>query len=203
MIANKPAGIPVQADKTGDKDLWTALCAYSKKDLKLINRVDRPVSGCVILGKTDKATRNLSQSGAIEKTYLALVEPHVKSWDKTLTAYLSKGRFHKAQVSDSAKDGYLESNMECELVYEFDKYQLLKIKLNTGRFHQIRAMLSHIGAPVKGDVKYGARRSNKDRTIGLHAWKMKLRHPISGQSEEYTANLPENDILWKLSNNIL
>lgn len=203
LVANKPAGVPVQSDKTKDADLLTALQAYTKKDLKLINRIDRPVSGCVLLGKSLNATKHLSKSPKVTKTYLALVEPNIKEEQGTIKAYLSKAKNNKAHVSDTEKEGFLASEMSYRLVHSFDKYQLVEITLHTGRFHQIRSLLAHHGACVKGDVKYGARRSNKDRSIGLHAWKIKLDHPVSAKMEEYIAPLPDNDILWKLSNDLL
>jgi len=93
--------------------------------------------------------------------------------------------------------------MSYKLIHTFDKYQLVEIELHSGRFHQIRVMLSHLGCRVKGDVKYGARRANKDRSIGLHAWKIALDHTVHGKMEHYTAHLPDNDTIWKLAGDIL
>jgi len=203
LILNKPAGIPTQSDKTNDADLLTAMQAYAKSDLKLINRLDRPVSGCVILAKSKNATVHLSNSKKIVKTYLAIVEPTLPKESADLVAYLTKGTTNKAYLSEVEKEGYRKAEMSYKLIHTFDKYQLVEIELHSGRFHQIRVMLSHLGCPVKGDVKYGARRANKDRSIGLHAWKIVLDHPVHGKMEHYTSPLPDNDTIWKLAGDIL
>ena len=203
LVADKPAGIPSQADKTKDKDLLTALQAYCKSALKLLNRLDRPVSGCVLLGKTLNATKHLSLSKKIKKTYLALVQPSLPKNEDTLVRYISKGKTNKAYISNEEKEGFNRSELSYKLLQTFDKYQLVQIELKSGRFHQIRAMLADIGCPVKGDVKYGARRANKDRAIGLHAWKIELDHPVTGEINTYEADLPENDTLWILTQQIL
>lgn len=203
LILNKPAGIPTQSDKTNDSDLLTAMQAYAKSDLKLINRLDRPVSGCVILGKSQNAIKHLSNSKKIVKTYLAIVEPTLPKESDTMVAYLTKGKTNKAYLSEEEKEGYRKAEMSYKLVHTFDKYQLVEIELHSGRFHQIRVMLSHLGCAVKGDVKYGARRANKDRSIGLHAWKIALDHPVTGKMEYYESPLPENDTIWKLAADIV
>lgn len=203
IIVNKPSGVPTQADKTKDADVLTAMQAYTKSSLKLINRLDRPVSGCLILGKSKSAISHLSQSKKIIKSYLALVQPTVPKESDTITAYLTKGNTNKAYLSHEEKEGYRKAEMSYKLLHSFDKYQLLEITLHSGRFHQIRVMLADLGCPVKGDVKYGARRANKDRAIGLHAWKIALDHPVHGKIENYEAPLPDNDVLWTLSADIL
>lgn len=203
LIANKPAGIPSQADKTKDPDILTALRAYSKVELKLINRLDRPVSGCLILGKSQNAIQHLSESNKIKKTYLALVQPLLPKDADDLVFYISKGKTHKAYISEEPKDDYRKAELSYKLLHSFDKYQLVEIVLASGRFHQIRSILAYIGCPVKGDVKYGARRANKDRAIGLHAWKIELDHPVTGKIEKYEAPLPTNDTLWELATEYL
>lgn len=202
-LVNKPAGIPSQSDKTEDGDLLTAMQAYCKKDLKLINRLDRPVSGCILMGKSQNAIKHLSNSTKLRKTYLAIVHPTLPKDSDDLIAYLNKGTNNKAYVSNEPKEGYRKSEMSYRLLHTFDKYQLVEVVLSSGRFHQIRAMLSNIGCPVKGDVKYGARRANKDRAISLHAWKIELDHPVTGKIETYTATLPDNDTIWALAEDII
>lgn len=203
VVVRKPGGVPSQSDKTNDSDLLNAVRAYTKTDLKLVNRLDRPVSGCILLSKSDGATRHFAKSNHISKTYLALIHPTLPTEQDTVKVYLGKGPNNKAYVSDMEKKGFKEARLSYRLLHNFDKYQLVEIVLQSGRFHQIRAILAHIGCPVKGDVKYGARRSNPDRTIGLHAWKLSLDHPVHGKMEHYTATLPDQDKLWQLAQTII
>ena len=174
IIANKPGGVPAQEDKTKDPSLLRLLQAYCKRDLFLVHRIDRPVSGLIVLVKNSKdqiIIQNQIQSQQFEKTYLAIVP--------------------KIDIPDQ---GILEATLSYVIKKDLDQYRLLEIKTQTGRFHQIRAQLAHENMPIKGDVKYGARRSNKDRTIGLHAWKISFYHPSSNRAVNFVADLPENDI---------
>ena len=179
LILNKPAGIPTQSDKTNDADLLTATQAYAKSDLKLINRLDRPVSGCVILAKSKNATVHLSNSKKIVKTYLAIVEPTLPKESDDLVAYLTKGTTNKAYLSEVEKEGYRKAEMSYKLIHTFDKYQLVEIELHSGRNRIIRRMIEHLGYKVtkldrvqfagltKKDIPRGRFRHLSEKEVGL------------------------------------
>ncbi|MBP6184451.1 MAG: RNA pseudouridine synthase [Saprospiraceae bacterium] len=199
-ICIKPAGMPVQADKTGDKSLLDLMEIYGHRTFFPVHRLDRPVSGLVILARTKSAAASLSrafQEQEIEKIYLAVtaekpnppegrLEHHIRSMEQQNKAILTDGT-HPA-------DRTAVLNYRC--LASSDRYHLLEIKTEGGRFHQIRAQLAAIGCPIKGDVKYGARRGNKDRSIHLHAWKLSFKHPVSGEMLSFTAPLPADDPVW-------
>jgi len=196
---NKPAGIPVQSDKTGDTSLLVLAQAYAQKNLELIHRIDRPASGVVLLSKASGALVSLNrqfQERKVSKTYLAIVKNKPEADKATLTHFLRKNEKQNRSV---AYDKEIAHSKKAELTYEVigssDNYHLLKIDLHTGRHHQIRAQLAAIGSPIKGDAKYGFKRGNPDRSINLHAWKIAFKHPVSGAKEEIVAPLPV-DSLW-------
>lgn len=190
--------MPVQDDKSKDISLLQLATMYAKSHLFLINRVDRPVSGIVMLAKKKEVQAHYSNKGEITKTYVAIVKKGIDPNKTTLTHYLKKdGRRMRCTVSEEEKPDFKESSLEYELMHTLDNYDMLRVTLQTGRFHQIRAQLSYIGHPVKGDVKYGARRKNKDRSIHLHAHKISFKHPKSGKLIEMVAPIPQNDGLWK------
>jgi 23S rRNA pseudouridine1911/1915/1917 synthase len=198
VIANKPAGVPMQPDKTGDKSLMDLLEIYCKSEIFVVHRLDRPVSGVVVLAKNKKAAANLSkqfQGKTVTKNYLAVVKEAPKETEGTLTHYLKKvGKQEK--TFNEPTEGAAEAQLSYRTLTASDNYHLLEITPATGRFHQIRAQLSAIGSPIKGDVKYGFRRGNVDRSIHLHAWKLSFNHPVSSQPLSYEAPIPE-DNLWK------
>ncbi len=199
LVANKPPCIPVQEDKSQDVSLHRMLQAYCKHDLWLLNRVDRPVSGIVLFAKSPEALAKLQAEmmhHRMQKTYLALVEKKDIPESGVLKDQIVKSRTqHKSKVKAGEEGKY------CELSYKvlkhFDHYLLLEIKIQTGRFHQIRAQLSHLGTPIRADVKYGARRGSPDRSIGLHAWQLECTHPSTGKPLHFTAPLPQTQ-LWPL-----
>jgi 23S rRNA pseudouridine1911/1915/1917 synthase len=198
LVANKPAGIPIQLDKTGDKPLVDILSIYCKSDLYVVHRLDRPVSGVVIFAKNKKAAAHFSkqfQEKTVEKKYLAVVKECPKEKSTTLVHYLKKIGTHEKAYLDPSKGGQ-EAELNYTHLNSTDNYHLLEINPTTGRFHQIRAQLAAIGSPIKGDVKYGFKRSNADRSIHLHASKIKFKHPITNHPLEFEAPLPE-DNLWK------
>jgi len=166
LILNKPAGVPAQEDRTGDMSMLAWVESNVGSKLHIVNRLDRPVSGIMICSSR---AAPLSQSVEVNKSYLAITNK-VKIDQARLDHYISKnGRLKKAFISDTPRDNYKNCSLDYTLLRHLDKYDLLQIKAYTGRFHQIRAQLAHIDSPIKGDVKYGARRSNKDRSIHLHA----------------------------------
>lgn len=197
---NKPAGLPVQADKTEDKSLQDLAQIYTKQKLYLCNRIDRPATGIVIFAKNQKAAAYISQqfsSKSIDKVYLAVVKSPFKHKESKVEHLLEKNeKINKSFVVQKASKFSKPASLGLNLRAESDRYTLLQIQLHTGRHHQIRAQLAYIGYPIKGDVKYGARRSNKDRSIHLHAWKLELTHPISKERIILKAELPQ-DSLWQ------
>jgi 23S rRNA pseudouridine1911/1915/1917 synthase len=196
---NKPAGIPVQEDKTGDKSLVDLAEIYTKSKLHLVHRLDRASSGVVLFAKTPNGLANLNEQfreRKVAKTYLAIVQVKPEKESGKLVHYLSKNaKDNKAHISDEEGRDAKRAEMNYTVVASSDNYHLLEVDLLTGRHHQIRAQLAAIGSPIKGDVKYGARRSNLDRSIHLHAWKLYFKHPVTKQTVELEADLPK-DSLW-------
>ncbi len=197
---NKPAGLPVQPDQTEDPSLLQLGSVYCRRKLQLIHRVDRPVSGVVLLAKKPEAQRHLHQQfreRTTRKTYLALTANPPDEEEGELVHYLKKqGRGKRVRVLQEAQAGAQEARLRYRLAAQSERYYLLQVELLTGRYHQIRAQLSHIGCPIRGDVKYGFRRRNPDRSIDLHAWQLEFAHPISGQREKIIAPPPDSP-LWQ------
>ena len=197
---NKPIGLPVQNDKTGDKTLLDLAEIYTQSKLQLIHRLDRPASGVVLFAKNKIALANLNlqfQERKIKKIYLAVVKNLPKDKEGKLVHFLVKDQ--KKNTSFAFNEKKMNAK-KAELNYRHlassDNYHLLEIELITGRHHQIRAQLGAIGSPIKGDVKYGFRRSNKDRSIHLHAWKLGFKHPTSLQNVVVEAPVPE-EVVWQ------
>ena len=190
IVVNKDAGVPVQADQSTDEDLWTAIKNHYIEELYLVNRLDRPVSGVVVFAR-DKKNYNAIigkwHSREVIKEYLAIVEGKWDIGPIEILDKIKKGRNNKAIIHPKGKSATLK--IESHPI--FDNYSFCKIQLITGKFHQIRIQLSHAGHPIKGDVKYGARRKNPDRSIHLHA------HKITIGGVTVVAPFPDRDILWK------
>ncbi|MBD5341074.1 MAG: RNA pseudouridine synthase [Bacteroides sp.] len=191
IIVNKEVGEIVQGDKTGDTPLSETIKSYLKEKYNkpgnvfcgVVHRIDRPVAGLVIFAKTSKALERLNRmlrDGEIHKTYWALVEGKPEKSEATLENYLvSDGRINKTFISDDKNPAAKKSILNYKTIATGDRYTLLEINLLTGRKHQIRAQLSATGHPIKGDLKYGARRSNRDGGISLQAHKIEFTHPVS------------------------
>lgn len=198
----------MQGDKTGDESLLDTIKNFIKiRDEKpgnvflgLVHRIDRPTSGLVIYAKTSKALSRLTQmvkNREIKKTYWALVAKEMIPTSQRLVHYLKKNeKNNKAIVFPKPTEGAKESILTYHLIKTLDNYQLLEIDLETGRHHQIRAQLSKIGIPIKGDLKYGAPRSNPDGGISLHARKLEFIHPVTKENVEIIAPVPQNDSVW-------
>lgn len=213
MVINKKAGQLVQGDKTGDLSLLELIKDFIKKRddkpgnvfLGLVHRIDRPTSGLVIYAKTSKALSRLTvmvKDREVKKTYWALVAKEMIPKSQRLVHYLQKNeKTNKATVFVKPTDGAKESILTYQIIKTLDNYQLLEIDLETGRHHQIRAQLSKIGVPIKGDLKYGAPRSNPDGGISLHARKLQFIHPVTKENMEITAPVPQNDAVWKACEN--
>ncbi len=197
---NKPAGIPVQQDKTDDKSLLDLAEIYTKHPLQLIHRLDRPATGVVLFAKNKKALAHLNaqfSARRVGKTYLAVVPRGPLEAEGQLIHFLKKdARNNRSRAYETPAPGSKESRLTYRVLSQIDHYQLLRIELETGRHHQIRAQLAAISFPVKGDVKYGARRGNPDRSIHLHAWQLSFDHPVSGERLHIEAPLPD-DPVWR------
>ena len=207
IVVNKRAGDIVQGDKTGDKPLSDVVKEYIKDKynkpgnvyLGTVHRLDRPTTGLVIFAKTSKALPRLNKlfvSKDISKTYWAIVKNEPPKTKDTLIHWLkknpknNKSTAYIKEVSDSKK-----AILHYQVLKKLDNYFLLEVNLETGRHHQIRTQLSSIGCSIKGDLKYGFNRSNKDASIHLHARQIAFVHPVSNEDIHITAPLP-NDAIW-------
>lgn len=200
IIAAKPGGMPSVPDQSGDANLKNMLEAYSKHDLHVITRTDRPVSGLSLFAKSQNAAKDLSEQlneNKISKSYLAIVENAPENEKGELVHFLMKGRNNKSIVVEENHKDAKKSLLSYSIVSRLDNYTVLKVELKTGRFHQIRSQLAHMGWPIKGDVKYGARRKNKDRSIYLHAFELSFDHPVTKERKSYKVMPDMTDSLWK------
>ena len=208
IVINKRSGDIVQGDKTGDKPLSEVVkeyiaVKYNKPGavyLGVVHRLDRPTSGIVLFARTSKALPRLNKAFAereTQKTYWALVKNPPPAESGTLTHYLkrnpkqNKSYAHKHEVPDSKK-----AILDYRVIRELKTFYLLQIDLHTGRHHQIRAQLSAIGCPIKGDLKYGFDRSNRDGSISLLSRKLTLTHPVKKEEMSFIADVPKDDALW-------
>lgn len=208
IIVNKRAGDIVQGDKTQDKPLSDVVKEYIKEKynkpgnvfLGVVHRLDRPTTGIVIFARTSKALERLNKmlrEKSIQKTYWALVKNSPKKEKETLINFLKKNpKNNKSTVFRKEVEGSKKAILHYTIRKRLDQYSLLEIDLETGRHHQIRAQLAFIGSPIKGDLKYGFPRSNKDGGIHLHARAIIFTHPVSKEHIRLTAPVPQ-DILWK------
>ena len=198
IIIDKLPGEIVQGDKTGDVCLLDLLKQFIKdRDNKkgnvflgLCHRIDRPTSGIVIFAKTSKCLSRLSlmfRENNIHKTYLALTDGIVKGTENGDIVHLEdyiyrNSKLNKSFVVDKTYEGAKKGILECKLLKRTISYYLYEIALFTGRHHQIRVQLSSRGVHIKGDLKYGAKRSNADGSICLHSYKVSFVHPVSKQT---------------------
>jgi 23S rRNA pseudouridine1911/1915/1917 synthase len=196
---NKPAMLPTQPDLTGDVSLLDLTDSYLGKKSYLLHRLDRPTSGLVLFAKNETAAAHLSQqfqNRETQKNYLAIVENAPLHEMSDLVHFLIENKEkNKSYIVEDTKKDAKRAELRYILRGASDRYHLLEIALKTGRHHQIRAQLSAIGCSIKGDVKYGARRANRDRSIHLHAWQLAFWHPFLNKKINLTAELP-NDVLW-------
>lgn len=207
IIVNKRAGDIVQGDKTGDKPLSNIVKEYIKDKynkpgnvyLGVVHRLDRPTTGIVVFAKTSKALSRLNKLFAdknIHKTYWAIVKNKPKKDKDTLIHWLKKNpKNNKSTAFDKEIKDSKHAVLHYSLLKKLTNYYLLEIDLETGRHHQIRTQLSRIGLPIKGDLKYGFDRSNKDASIHLHSRKLSFIHPIKNEPIDIVAPLPI-DAIW-------
>lgn len=201
LVINKKNGLPVQVTDTDALDLETILREKYPEELFVLNRIDQPVSGLVIFGKNKKFAKEFTEmmkERQVSKTYLALVSGTPNNEKTTLKHFIKKYKSRAITADEPQDDYFKEALLSYTLIQSFDNYHLLKIDLKTGRYHQIRAQLSTVGLPVKGDLKYGSKRPNMNRSIGLLSYKYEFVHPFTQKKYSYTAELPDNDVLWSL-----
>ena len=207
IIVNKTGTEIVQADKTGDVPLSEIIKKYLKEKytkpgnvfLGVIHRLDRPVSGVVVFAKTSKALNRMNEmfrTRDLKKEYWAIVKNTPPEPEMTLTHYLIRNeKQNKSYAYDEQIGNAKKSVLSFNLIAQSDNYNLLKVDLETGRHHQIRCQLAKIGCPIKGDIKYGFPRTNKDEGISLHARSIEFIHPVSKLPVKIIAPVPD-DVLW-------
>lgn len=207
IIINKRVGDIVQGDKTGDIPLSDVVKSYLKEKynkpgnvyLGVVHRLDRPTSGIVMFSKTSKALSRLNKifaDQAAKKIYWALVKESPSKTEDTLIHWLKKNsRNNKSTAYNTEVAGSKKAVLNYQIIKKLDNYYLLEIILKTGRHHQIRSQLASIGCPIKGDLKYGFERSNPNAGIHLHARQLSFVHPVSKESINVVAPLPD-DPLW-------
>lgn len=208
IVVNKRVGDIVQGDKTGDKPLSDVIKEYIKDKynkpgevfLGVVHRLDRPTTGIVLFARTSKALTRLNElfkNRETKKTYWAVVKNKPQEKSATLVHYLKrneKTNTSKAHIKEVPESK--QASLDYTIIKELNNYTVLEVNLHTGRHHQIRAQLSAIGSPIKGDLKYGFDRSNPDGGIHLHARKLSFIHPVSKEAIEIIAPVPD-DVIWR------
>lgn len=207
IIVNKQSGEIVQGDKTGDTPLSDIVKQYIKEKynkpgnvfLGVVHRLDRPVSGLVVFAKTSKALSRLNEmfrTGDVHKTYWAIVKKNDIAPETTLTDWLTRNeRQNKSYAHNREVPGAKKAVLSYKVRSMSDNYMLLEVRLMTGRHHQIRCQLAHMGCPIKGDLKYGSPRSNPDGSISLMSRRVEFVHPVSKETIAVEAPVPD-DRLW-------
>ena len=214
ITINKSCGEVVQGDKTGDKTVMDKVKEYLKEKynkpgnvyLGLPHRLDRPTSGILVLAKTGKVLPRLNKlfqtRGQVKKTYWAVVDNRPPKFEDTLENYLIKdAERNKSHCVSEDRPGAKLASLSYRHVASIEKYHLLEIELKTGRHHQIRIQLKNIGLNIKGDIKYGFPRPNKDKGIHLHARKVEFVHPVRNTPLTIVAD-PPDDVVWNEFMNI-
>jgi 23S rRNA pseudouridine1911/1915/1917 synthase len=207
IVVNKRVGDIVQGDKTGDKPLSDVVKEYIKDKynkpgevfLGVVHRLDRPTTGIVVFARTSKALTRMNElfsNRETQKTYWAVVKNKPSKNEDKLVHFIKRNeknntsKAHSNEVPDSKL-----ASLDYKIIKELNNYFALEINLHTGRHHQIRAQLSAIGSPIKGDLKYGFDRSNPDGGIHLHARKLVFTHPVSKENLSIIASVPD-DVIW-------
>lgn len=210
IAVNKTCNEIVQGDKTGDTPLSEMLKTWLKEKyakpgnvfVGVTHRLDRPVSGIVLFAKTSKALSRINElfrTGKVKKTYWAIVKNCPLAEEGELVNWLVRNeKQNKSYAYDTEKPNSKKAILRYKLIARSDNYYLLEIDLQTGRHHQIRVQLAKMGCPIKGDLKYGFDRSNKDGGISLHARSVALTHPVSKKDIRIVAPVPQTDNLWKV-----
>ena len=213
IIVNKSVSDIVQGDRTGDEPLDSKVKSYIKAKynkpgdvfLGVVHRLDRPVSGCVVYARTSKALTRLSElfrTRDVKKNYWAIVTDRPPAEEGTLQNYLKKNeKQHKSYVYDKEVKDSKSAELSYKILARSERYYLLEIDLHTGRHHQIRAQLAAAGCPIRGDLKYGAKRSNEGGGISLHSRRISFIHPVRNEEISVVAQVPD-DRIWKLFRNV-
>jgi len=208
IVVNKCTGEIVQGDKTGDEPLSETIKKYIKEKYArpgnvfcgVVHRLDRPVSGLVVFARTSKALSRLNEmfrNGEVHKTYWAITRNRPPREADELVHYITTvERSNKSYTSATPKNGAKEARLRYRHLASSERYHLIEVELLTGRKHQIRAQLSAIGCPIKGDLKYGDKRSNPDGSISLLARHIEFIHPVSKKHISLDAPVPD-DNLWQ------
>ena len=208
IIVNKQSGEIVQGDKTGDRPLSDIVKDYIKEKyakpgavfLGVVHRLDRPVSGLVVFARTSKALTRLNdmfRNGEVHKTYWAIVQNPPQQPEGLLQHWLVRNeKQNKSYAYDREKPQAKKAMLKYKVIGHSERYWLLEVNLLTGRHHQIRCQLAAMGCPIKGDLKYGSKRSNPDGNISLMARRVEFVHPVSKQDIVVEAPLP-HDTLWQ------
>jgi len=200
LALNKPAGIPSQQDPTEDTSAHRMAMAYAHRDLYLVHRLDRRVSGVLLFAKTKTDAAHLAkqwEAKKVKKFYYAIVPEKAIETRGQLTHYLKFDQKQNTTTSfDEKESGGEEAILHYEIIQHLEHFMVLKIDLISGRKHQIRAQLAAIGCPVRGDIKYGSKRTNEDASIDLHAYSLQFQHPTKQQYVKIIAPLPEEG-LWQ------
>ena len=208
IIVNKQNGEIVQGDKTGDRPLSDIVKDYIKEKyqkpgavfLGVVHRLDRPVSGLVVFARTSKALARLNKmfaEGEVHKTYWAIVKNAPRTSEGTLEHWLVRNeKQNKSYAYDHERPNAKKAILKYRTISHSDHYTLLEVNLMTGRHHQIRCQLAAMGCPIKGDLKYGAPRSNPDGSISLMSKRVEFIHPVSKETIVVEAPLPD-DALWQ------
>lgn len=206
IVVYKESGEIVQGDKTGDKPLSETIKVWIKEKyakpgnvfLGVVHRLDRPVSGLVVFAKTSKALSRLNdmfRKGEVKKTYWAMVQTPPAESEGTLTNWLVRNeKQNKSYAYDHEVPNAKKAILKYKTVGQTEHYTLLEVNLLTGRHHQIRCQLSAIGCPIKGDLKYGARRSNPDGSISLLSRTVEFIHPVSKENISVVSPLPAEKV---------
>ena len=209
IVVYKEVGEIVQGDKTGDLPLSYTVKEWLKEKyqkpgnvfLGVVHRLDRPVAGLVVFAKTSKALSRLNdlfRKGEVHKTYWAIIQHEPAEAEGLLTTWLVRNeRQNKTYAYDHEVAGSKKAMLRYKVIGRSDRYVLLEIHLLTGRHHQIRTQLAHIGCPIKGDLKYGAPRSNPDGGISLLSHRVAFVHPVSKQPIDVVSPLPDEK-LWRV-----
>lgn len=209
LVINKLSGELVQPDPSGSPALEQTAKEYIRHKydktgnvfLGVVHRIDRPVSGAVLFAKTSKALVRLNEQlreRGFRKIYWAITEHKPTSVQGELRHFIARNaKVNRSVAHDKATQDSKEARLRYRVLGSSDNYHLLEIELLTGRHHQIRCQLSKIGCQIRGDLKYGASRSNKDSSISLHSRRMEFEHPTTHEIISVTAPVPQTDALWQ------
>ena len=206
IAVSKKSGEIVQGDKSGDKPLSEEIKSYLKTKYKkpgnvflgTIHRLDRPTSGIVLFAKTSKSLSRMNElfkNKKVQKTYYAVTEDKPNKEKGVIISLLKKNQKQNKSYITKSDDGK-KSELEYKFIEKLQNYFLIRVKPKTGRHHQIRVQLSSIGCKIKGDIKYGAKRSNEDKSICLHSHSISFVHPVKNELIKLNCEFPKNDI-WK------